>query len=92
VVEILDVDQMRAKVDVEGVHRAISIAMIGIDGEDGVRVGDWVLVHAGFAMARMEADEARETLDGLRRLNEMYAEQLSDDGALGDGLAPGRVG
>lgn len=77
IVEILDVDQQRARVDVDGVRREVSVALMGVGGAEGARVGDWVLVHVGFAMARIDEEEARETLDALRRLGDMYAEELS---------------
>lgn len=78
VVEIHDPEQLRAKVDVEGVRREVSVAILGIGGQDGVKVDDWVLVHVGFAMARIDEAEARETLDALKRLGEMYEQELSD--------------
>jgi len=37
---------------------------------EGVRVGDWVIVHAGFAISRLDEDEARETLALLREIAE----------------------
>jgi hydrogenase expression/formation protein HypC len=78
IVEISDAAQMRAKVDIDGVRREISVAIVGIGGDDGAHVGDWVLVHVGFAMARIDEDEARETLDALKRLGDMYEQELSD--------------
>ena len=78
IVEINDPAQMRAKVDVDGVRREVSVAIVGIGGDDGVRVGDWVLVHVGFAMARIDEAEARETLDALKALGDMYEQELSD--------------
>lgn len=78
VVEISDVAQQRATVDVQGVRREVSLALIGLDGPEGARVGDWVVVHVGFAMARIGAAQARETLGGLTALDDMYAQALSD--------------
>lgn len=37
---------------------------------ENLRVGDWVIVHAGFAISRLDEDEARETLDMLREIAE----------------------
>jgi hydrogenase expression/formation protein HypC len=78
IVEINDAAQLRAKVDVDGVRREVSIALIGLDGPDCARVGDWVLVHVGFAMAKIDEAEARETLDQLKALGDMYEQELSD--------------
>ena len=88
IVEINDPEQMRAKVDVEGVRREVSVAIVGIGGENGVKVGDWVLVHVGFAMALIDEVEAKETLDALKRLGEMYEQELSDYSAPIQDIAP----
>ncbi len=87
IVAISDPAALRAKVDVDGVRREISVALIGLDGPEGARVGDWVLVHVGFAMARIDEAEARETLDALKRLGDMYEQELSDYSARVEGLA-----
>lgn len=93
IVEIHDPAQLRAKVEVEGVRREVSVALIGLDGPDGAQVGDWVLVHVGFAMAKIDEAEARETLDQLKALGDMYAQELSDYSAEVEGLdEPSPVG
>jgi hydrogenase expression/formation protein HypC len=78
IVEITDVARLRAQVDVDGERREVSVAMIGLDGRDGARVGDWVIVHVGFALAKIDEAEARQTLDDLAALHEMYEQELSD--------------
>lgn len=85
IIEINDAAQMRAKVDVDGVRREISVALIGLDGPHGARVGDWVLVHVGFAMAKIDEAEARETLDALKALGDLYEQELGDFSADADG-------
>ncbi len=87
IVEISDPAQLRAKVEVEGVRREVSIALIGLDGPDSARVGDWVLVHVGFAMAKIDEDDARETLDALKALGDLYEQELTDYSAPIEGLA-----
>jgi len=79
IVEICDAAQLRAKVDVNGVVREVSVDLLGLDGPDGARVGDWVVVHVGFALARITEDQARETLDAMQELNDMYARELGGD-------------
>lgn len=88
IVEIHDAAQLRAKVDVEGVRREVSVALIGLDGPDGAQIGDWVLVHVGFAMAKIDEAEARETLDALKALGDMYEQELTDYSAAIEGLEP----
>lgn len=76
IVEISDAAQLRAQVDVEGVRREVSVAMLGLDEPDGARIGDWVVVHLGFAMAKMDHGEAAEMLAGRQVLAAMYEQQL----------------
>lgn len=64
-----------AMVDVMGVQREINIACV-VDESHPVQacVGDWVLVHVGFAMSRIDEKEARLTLEVLQMLGEAQAE------------------
>ena len=55
VVELLEGDQ--ATVDVGGVRKDISLALV-----DGIAVGDYVILHVGFAIQRLDAEEAEKTL------------------------------
>ena len=75
IVRIDDADNLVATVDVCGVRRQINISCI-VDESHPVDtcVGDWVLVHVGFAMSRIDAVEAAETLKILTELGEMQAE------------------
>jgi len=75
IVRIDDAENMLATVDVCGVRRPINISCI-VDDEHSAEscVGDWVLVHVGFAMSRIDADEAAETLRILQELGEAQAE------------------
>lgn len=82
IVEITDSANQLAMVDVMGVRREINIACI-IDSAHPVDacIGDWVLVHVGFAMSRIDADEAQRTLDVLTMLGEAQNElQAMRDG------------
>lgn len=60
VVEIVDAEGGVAAVDVDGRTNRVSLQLLDGDGE--VTAGDWVLVHLGFAMAKLDEDEALETL------------------------------
>ncbi len=72
IVEIVDIDNQIAKVDVGGVKRNVNIGML--ESADA-RVGDYVLVHVGFAMTKIDAQEAEETLRLLRELGS-YEEEF----------------
>ena len=73
VVEIVDRHAALARVDVSGVQREISIALVDEPAAQ-LAVGDWVLVHVGFALARIDEDDARETLALLARGAELQRE------------------
>lgn len=62
-----------ATVDVAGVRRPISIDLLG---PDAVRPGDWVLVHVGFAMSKLDQEEAAATLALLSGLGQAYTDEL----------------
>ncbi|MCZ7589689.1 MAG: HypC/HybG/HupF family hydrogenase formation chaperone [Gaiella sp.] len=62
-----------ATVDISGVRRSVSIALVD-EPAAPVEPGDWVLVHVGFALARIDEADARETLDLLRRGAELSLE------------------
>jgi hydrogenase expression/formation protein HypC len=75
IVRIDDADDMTATVDVCGVRRQINISCIVDDQHPAEAcVGDWVLVHVGFAMSRIDAREAAQTLKILEELGEMQSE------------------
>ena len=78
IVSIDDADNMIATVDICGVRRQINVSCI-IEDDHPVQscVGDWVLVHVGFAMSRIDAGEAAETLRILSELGEAQAELAS---------------
>lgn len=73
VVEVADREGALATVDVSGVRRSVSVALVD-EPTAPIEPGDWVLVHVGFALARIDEDEARETLELLRRGAELQRE------------------
>lgn len=75
IVDVHDPVRKLAMVEVGGVRRVINIACI-VDAAHPATacVGDWVLVHVGFAMSRIDADEAARTLELLTELGEAQAE------------------
>ncbi len=75
IIEITDTERLLAKVDVSGVKREVNIACI-VSDEHPVNacIGDWVLVHVGFAMSRIDEEEASRTLQILEELGEVQEE------------------
>jgi hydrogenase expression/formation protein HypC len=71
IVEIVDEVNQIAKVEVGGVKRNINIGML--DKEEA-RVGDYVLIHVGFAMSKVDEHEAEETLRVLKEIGEFDLE------------------
>ena len=51
-------------VDVEGAHRKVNIGMLA-DEDQALAVGDWVLIHMGFAVERVDAAGAERAMTGL---------------------------
>ena len=65
IVRIADASRKLAIADVAGVQRQVNLACTPEAG-----VGDWVLIHVGFAMARLDEQQAAETLQILKELGE----------------------
>lgn len=75
--EIVDESNRLAKVDVAGVRRTVNIGLL--DGEEGgVGPGDWVLIHVGFALSKVDEEEARTTHDLLVRMGADYERELDE--------------
>lgn len=84
VVEIIDPVEHRAMAEVDGVRREISLALFNeqddltLEDEGTVGVGDWVLIHVGFAMSKIDEQEAKDTFAFLEQLGQMYQDELND--------------
>ena len=75
-VEIVDVVEQRAIADVDGVRREINTALVA--GEPGgIKVGDWVLIHVGFAMSKIDEEEAARTLSFIKELGSVYDDEIA---------------
>jgi len=77
IVEILDEELLLAKADVSGVRRNINIGLVHHEDEQ-VAVGDWVLIHVGFAMSKLDEAEANATLEALKELGDAYEQELEE--------------
>ena len=73
VVELVDPDAVIAKAEMSGVRREISLALC-----PEAKVGDWVLVHVGFALATIDEQQARETLELLEQMGAAYEAELDE--------------
>jgi len=73
VIDVVDREAGLAQVDISGVRREVSVALVD-EPAAPIEVGDWVLIHVGFALARIDEDDARETLELLERGAELQRE------------------
>jgi len=67
-------DRDVATVSVAGVERQISISLLA---DEGVGVGDWVLVHVGFALSKIDEAEAKATLDQIEKLGQAWHDEFA---------------
>jgi hydrogenase expression/formation protein HypC len=78
ILEVVDPANQIAKVDVVGVRRNVNVGLLG-DGEgDGVAPGDWVLIHVGFALSKVDEEEAHATLALLEQMGAEYEQELAE--------------
>jgi hydrogenase expression/formation protein HypC len=73
IVEILSDRPDLAMVDVCGVKRAINIGLL--EGES-VLPGDWILIHVGFALSKIDEVEAKAALDFLESIGQAYEDEI----------------
>jgi hydrogenase expression/formation protein HypC len=77
VLEIVDEANRLARVDVAGVRRNVNIGLLDEDGE-GVGPGDWVLIHVGFAISKVDEEEALATRRLLEGMGADYEQELEE--------------
>ncbi len=77
VIEVVDEVNQIAKVDVVGVRRNINVSLLSTGGEQ-TQPGDWVLIHVGFALSRIDEEEAHATLALLQRMGAEYEQELEE--------------
>ena len=77
VIEIVDDERRLARVSVAGVRRTVNVALL--DGmEPPLTNGDWVLVHVGFALSRVDEAEALATLQLLEQMGAEYEREVEE--------------
>jgi hydrogenase expression/formation protein HypC len=72
-VEFMDEHEHLARVDVSGVTRVINIGLLE---DEGLQKGDWVLIHVGFAMSKIDEAEAQIALEGLQLMGQAYTDEI----------------
>jgi hydrogenase expression/formation protein HypC len=77
VVELVDEANQIARVDIVGVRRNINVSLLADDGI-GAQPGDWVLIHVGFALSKVDQEEAHATLALLERMGADYEQELEE--------------
>jgi hydrogenase expression/formation protein HypC len=74
VVELVEGQPDLAKVDVSGVRRMINIGLLA---DDPPVPGEWVLIHVGFALSKIDEDEAAAALEFLQGIGQAYEDELA---------------
>ena len=77
VIEIVDPVHQIAKVDVVGVRRNVNVSLFA-DENGGISPGDWVLIHVGFAISRIDEEEACATRGLLEAMGREYEQELEE--------------
>lgn len=75
-VELAPDDSDLATVSVAGVRRKVNIGLLRDEGEPAV--GDWILIHVGFALARIDEAEAAAALEMLHSMGPAYDQELEE--------------
>jgi hydrogenase expression/formation protein HypC len=73
IVEITDTVNQLASVDVVGVRRTVNVGLL-----DDAEPGDWVLIHVGFALSKIDEEEAAATLRLLEQMGSEYEQELEE--------------
>lgn len=71
--EMLDSHEHLARVEVSGVGRVINIGLLE---DENLECGDWVLIHVGFAMSKIDEEEAALALASLKMMGEVYDDEV----------------
>lgn len=77
VIEFVDEHNRLARVDIAGVRRNVNVSLLDEDG-DSARPGDWVLIHVGFALSKVDEEEAQATLRLLEQMGAEYEQELEE--------------
>jgi hydrogenase expression/formation protein HypC len=73
IVELVETNDQLARADVSGVTRVINIGLLE---DERLEPGDWVLIHVGFAMSKIDEEEANLALASLQLMGQAYGDEL----------------
>ncbi len=77
ITEMVDEANRLAKVDVAGVRRTVNVGLLDAEGKSA-GPGDWVLIHVGFALSKIDEAEAVATLRLLEQMGAEYEAELAE--------------
>jgi hydrogenase expression/formation protein HypC len=75
IVEFVGETRLLARAEVSGVRRVVNVGLVE---PDGLAPGDWVLIHVGFAISRIDEEEARRTTEFLKQIGDPYEQELEE--------------
>lgn len=78
ILEVIDASNRLATVEVAGVRRTVNVGLLDADADGGAQPGDWVLIHVGFAISRVDEAEAQATLALLQGMGAEYELELEE--------------
>ncbi len=73
IIDMVDDENSIARAEVSGVRRNVNVGLLR---DQGIGPGDWVLIHVGFAMSKLDEHEAQETLKLLNEMGNAFQEEL----------------
>jgi hydrogenase expression/formation protein HypC len=74
IIEILQEPRDLARVNVFGVERMVNVGLVE---NEGLNPGDWVLIHVGFAIAKMDEGEAKASMAFLQGMGEAFTNEIA---------------
>jgi hydrogenase expression/formation protein HypC len=78
VIELVDEEKRLALVDIAGLRRNVNVGLLDDDDDGGAHPGDWVLIHVGFALSKVDEEEAHATLQLLEQMGSDFEQELEE--------------
>ncbi len=76
IIELMAEHEDLAMVSVEGVKRAVNVGLLREDGVLDLQPGEWILIHVGFALSKIDEAEAKASLEWLTGVGDAYTDEL----------------
>jgi hydrogenase expression/formation protein HypC len=74
IIEFLPESRELARANVFGAERVVNVGLVE---NEGLEPGDWVLIHVGFAIAKMDESEAKASMDFLQGMGEAFTNEMA---------------